>query len=82
MNELIDDGGHAFPHTNPGYDGNWDKRRQFDGMSLRDYFAGQVLAGFMSAKPMHFNPDEDASYCYRVADAVIAARAALVAKVA
>jgi hypothetical protein len=46
------------------------------GMSLRDYFAGQVLAG------MHANPDTDptlpaetlANIAYATADAMIAAR--------
>lgn len=32
-------GGPAFPHANPGYDGNWDKARQIEGMTLRQYAA-------------------------------------------
>lgn len=45
-------------------------------MTLRDYFAGQVLAGFMSGheRAMRFNPDDDAAYCYRVADAMLKER--------
>ncbi|MBX5089386.1 hypothetical protein [Rhizobium lentis] len=70
--KQIDWGGSAFP-----CEGGSDSNLYPDpGMSLRDWFAGQVLSGFMSAKPMHFNPDDDAAYCYRVADAMIAARKA------
>lgn len=71
----IKDGGPAFRcEQHETQDGAWN--HTFDpGMSLRDYFAGQVLGGFMAAKPTRFNPDEDAGYCYRVADAMLAARA-------
>jgi hypothetical protein len=49
------------------------------GMSLRDWFAGQALAGIMS---LHQDPAKDhtnlqkhiAIYCYRVADAMLAER--------
>lgn len=45
------------------------------GMSLRDWFAGQVLAGSIRANHrLEFNPDEDAEWSYRVADAMIAER--------
>ena len=46
------------------------------GMTLRDYFAGQALAGLM-ANPQHariFHPSDDTEYVYRIADAMIAAR--------
>ncbi len=72
--EKIDDGGRAFPGKN--FTENGFPNGENMGMTLRDYFAGQVLSGFMSAKPMHFDPDDDAAYCYRVADAMIAARRA------
>jgi hypothetical protein len=35
----IDDGGAAFPHLNPDFDGNWNNNPQRGGMTLRDYFA-------------------------------------------
>lgn len=38
-----------------------------EGMSLRDYFAGQVLAGSQSRR----NPED----CYEIADAMLRARA-------
>lgn len=66
----VEDGGPAFP-VHP----HIEEDEPHAGMSLRDWFAGQVLAGFMSAKPMHFNPKDDAAYSYRVADAMLKARA-------
>jgi hypothetical protein len=45
-----------------------------DGMTLRDYFAGQVLMGFMQQHALRFIPQDDANYCYRVADAMMEAR--------
>jgi hypothetical protein len=48
------------------------------GMSLRDAFALAALQGFMAnkARPTHLNPDDDATYIWRVADAMLAAREA------
>ena len=40
----VDDGGAAFPRVNPEYTKN------NDGMALRDWFAGQALAG-LAAQP-------------------------------
>lgn len=40
----------------------------------RDYFAAHVAAGFMSARPLQFRPEDDAAYFYQIADAMIAAR--------
>ncbi|MCD1266909.1 hypothetical protein B5M44_21990 [Shinella sumterensis] len=76
MTKKIEDGGPAFSgrRFEPQHGGSNDREPWNPGMSLRDWFAGQVLAGFMSAKPMHFNPDDDAAYCYRVADAMLSAR--------
>lgn len=45
------------------------------GMTLRDYFAAQALNGFMSI-PGGGDPKTDAAYAYRIADAMLAARAA------
>ena len=69
------DGGPAFP---VGYDDD-------GGMSLRDYFAGQALAGLMSSaepdqpdQPETLQAHEDrrlyAEAAYRVADAMLEAR--------
>lgn len=77
MSNNSQDGGPAFPHKNPNYDGNWDKEPQRGGMSLRDYFAGQALAGLLGGRggPIQrkFLSDE-ASLCYEYADAMLAER--------
>ncbi|MBD1602281.1 hypothetical protein HAQ05_26740 [Pseudomonas sp. CA3A] len=46
------------------------------GMTLRDYFAAKALQGFMANKsnPLSFQPEDDAKYAYRIADAMLAAR--------
>ena len=48
------------------------------GMSLRDYFAGLALQGFLAnkANPLRFNASDDAAWAYAIADAMLAARAA------
>jgi hypothetical protein len=59
-------GGAAFPYTDWG--------RDIDiGMTLRDYFAGQAIAGF-DWEFAEFDQNAVASLAYRVADAMIAAR--------
>lgn len=64
--EPIDDGGSAFPLPED------ELHCVSPGMSLRDWFAGQALAG----KP-NFDQDfqRDAIYCYLMADAMLAERA-------
>ena len=44
-----------------------------DGMSLRDWFAGHALSGLMS-RDIQATRDDIAIECYRVADAMLAAR--------
>ena len=48
------------------------------GMTLRDYFAAKAMQGFMANKsnPMHFQPEDDASWAYSIADAMLKAREA------
>lgn len=66
-----DNGGYAFPR---------DGRSPFgpqDGMTLRDWFAGQALAGLSanSAVSLGLYPtDEFASNCFAIADAMLEAR--------
>ena len=48
----------------------------FHGLTLRDYFAGQALAGLHASpnrKAAYIHPD-DAEFCYNAADAMLAAR--------
>lgn len=74
--EPIDDGGPAFPLTS-----EWTRH----GMTLRDYFAGQALAGALASDA---HPDvilatlmetpeairQRARVCYQLADAMLAER--------
>jgi hypothetical protein len=64
------DGGPAFP-TEWILIGMPDESRL--GMSLRDWFAGQALAGLV-AQPTMGRVIDTASIAYRVADAMLAAR--------
>lgn len=62
------DGGSAFPGA------EWSSI----GMSLRDYFAGQVLAAAAKewfSRPALASPEDVAVDCYRLADEMIAQRA-------
>jgi hypothetical protein len=76
--KTIDDGGTAFPH-------GWSAQASsMPGMSLRDWFAGQALAGEFAAQNeicgeiTNNTPDEwmfdRAKALYRMADAMLAAR--------
>ena len=78
MNTQTNDGGPAFPVQD---EGEWldpktcTQWRPFNGMTLRDYFAGQALASmdygwFESYK----RESEMASQSYAIADAMLAAR--------
>jgi hypothetical protein len=61
-------GGPAFP--NLGY----NKEANYNGMSLRDYFAGQALAGMLSNPECITGRPAVAVHAYGYADAMIAAR--------
>ena len=62
------DGGPAFPHRN-------DLCPQMNGMTLRDWFAGQALAGMNAADRRWEGGNKDmACAAYSQADAMIAAR--------
>ena len=72
MSEIFDNGGPAFP-TVAGH------TIYSNGMSLRDWFAGQVLAGIMSGywannELSGLEADALADQAYRGADAMLAAR--------
>ena len=60
-------GGPAFPTSNGG--------RPDDGMTLRDYFAGQAIIAYHADG--NFSASEDvANWCYKIADAMLEAREA------
>ena len=64
------DGGQAFPR--PTYSGSADK----DGMSLRDWFAGQSLNGLLASAFIKTDTGSEgfAKIAYGMADALIAER--------
>ena len=64
------DGGPAFP----GECGN-DPKDLRRGMSLRDWFAGQALAGMLADHEMNATPEVYAEWAHKVADAMLAERA-------
>lgn len=73
---MSTDGGPAFPCD--VFDPQVKGPEQHEGMSLRDYFAAAVLQGMMATRhpdaPI-FKNEDDASYCYAVADAMLKERA-------
>lgn len=72
MADKIDDGGPAFQVFRQHALGRVENDN--NGMSLRDWFAGQALANPYTA---HENsPDKIGEWAYQVADAMIAARKA------
>ncbi len=70
--DAIKDGGPAFPV--PGLQNDED----FNGMSLRDHFAGLAMQGDVASMPTHQDPaalaEIIASRAYMVADAMLKAR--------
>jgi hypothetical protein len=62
---TINDGGPAFPKH--GYVGR-------DGMTLRDWFAGQALVGLIADPSRDGSTDDRARYAYAYADAMLRAR--------
>ena len=69
-----DDGGPAFPHPTEGFYNDPEKGIGFNvytGMTLRDYFAGQALAGLLANSR---NDHVMAIDAYELADEMLAAR--------
>jgi hypothetical protein len=76
--ETINDGGPAFPVPPPAAILNGYYYYAEVGMSLRDYFAAQALAGVLqnyTTSKFGCTEKEVAIYAYRYADAMLAERA-------
>ena len=75
MSNQINDGGPAFPNVPPDSQySDWDK-----GMTLRDYFAAAALQGLIASRgsmSTRFLAEDDASYVFEIADAMLKAREA------
>tara|TARA_R110000868_G_C10476086_1_gene728792 strand:+ start:347 stop:574 length:228 start_codon:yes stop_codon:yes gene_type:complete len=70
MKTPINDGGPAFPVTGCVHpNGN-----AIVGMSLRDYFAGQALAGILASANFGSTKDWIGGKAYEAADSMLAAR--------
>jgi hypothetical protein len=78
--KTTDNGGPAFPEQNIMAYGNMMKAETTPGMTLRDWFAGQVLAGQWTLRESEAAHIEQptatnmAASAYRIADAMLAAR--------
>lgn len=81
MSDSIDDGGQAFPTPGLSDLPNGDFIYPNSGMSLRDWFAGQMIAGLachafgMSDEELPKEASRCAAFSYAVADAMIEERA-------
>lgn len=83
MNETtqaaIDDGGPAYPMPSGPEPRDKSTTHYNEGMSLRDWFAGQALVGLIANDSASANNthSQDARFCYGAADAMLAARKAV-----
>jgi hypothetical protein len=64
--DKIDDGGPAFPRPYQGDDGN---------LTVRDWMAGQALAGLMASRIDEPSREMAARWAYGLADAMLVERA-------
>ncbi len=72
-NETKIDGGPAFPVHPEAHNRSDAECSVLSGMTLRDWFAGQALAGLQFMET-HTPYDADAKHCYEMADAMLKAR--------
>ena len=75
MNTPINDGGPAFPIHHATWENGKQITSPHEGMSLRDWFAGQALAGLLTQLAEdEFGPSHFAKASYEMADAMLEAR--------
>lgn len=67
---MKETGGPAYPNSGD----NTPDNKIYDGMTLRDYFAGQVLVSYGKAKNLEITYERIAFECYQYADAMIKER--------
>lgn len=72
MSDKIKDGGAAFPQISE----LGDIAVLSPGMTLRDWFAGQALSGWLASfgTGEAVNVQNSAEFCYEIADAMLSAR--------
>ncbi len=78
MSRFPEDGGPAFPVRKGDHAWCVEKEacRLSEGLTLRDWFAGEALKGFCASDQYSARPtDELADYAYTQADAMIVRRA-------
>lgn len=75
MAEKINDGGPAFPRIRNHVDSFGNLHQESDGMTLRDWLAGQALVGQLANKWQdQYSDQEKAARAYLIADAMLLAR--------
>lgn len=83
MSDGIKDGGAAFPQALQFIENNGELsgNHSWSGLTIRDYFAGQALAGMManettpfSADHAEVDPQQLAEAVYEIADALLTER--------
>ena len=72
--KLINDGGPAFSCASSMIVNGKQATVPAQGMSLRDYFAGQALAGIFASANFDFAKDWIGGKAYEAADSMLAAR--------
>lgn len=77
MKDMADSGGPAFPLVHEHSAGAGGGTFIYHGMTLRDWFAGQALAGLIASNDAGAGDriEEIPSYAYSIADAMLKARA-------
>lgn len=75
MKTSINDGGPAFPVPSVSWKGAESVAIETHGMTLRDWFAGQAMTGFIAASTgRDILAKLDARMCYQMADAMLTVR--------
>ncbi len=74
MTERKNTGGAAFPWNEMSGDNSNMIHYQHEGMTLRDYFAAQAMAGFLASRGKEIKAGPTAADAYYMADAMIEER--------